>query len=198
MVRFSTGPHPIHFYSTPRETPFTVHSSPSMRSLWPLLSIPEYLENTNLFYQYLLGLSPKLHAPMTILAEAFQSGTMVVCSDGSFNPTQGTDTHGWVIASMTRVPLSTGAGPMCRNPTLSSACRSELSGLVAILFLVTKICAYHQIESGKITLYCDNKGAIYNIFHHTYTGISQYLYTDSDLVICCKILAHPSSHHCGG
>jgi hypothetical protein len=93
---------------------------------------------------------------------------------------------------MTRVPLSTGAGPMCRNPTLSSACRSELSGLVAILFLVTKICAYHQIESGKITLYCDNKGAINNIFHRTYTGISQYLYTDSDLVICCKILAHPS------
>jgi hypothetical protein len=77
---------------------------------------------------------------------------------------------------------------MCGNPETSSAYRSELSSLIAVLFLATKICTRHQIESGKTIIYCDNNGAITNVFHCTYTGISQYLHTDSDLLMAAREL----------
>jgi hypothetical protein len=71
---------------------------------------------------------------------------------------------------------------MCGNPTLSSPYRSELSGLAAILYLIQCICLHQSITSGNITLYCDNSGALCNVFRRRYKGITQFLHTDSDLV----------------
>ena len=70
----------------------------------------------------------------------------------------------------------------------TSSYRSELSGLVALLFLSTKICSFHNISSGGMTIYCDSKKALCNVFQTQYTGISPFLDPDFDLIIVAKNL----------
>jgi hypothetical protein len=71
---------------------------------------------------------------------------------------------------------------MCGNPTLSSPYRSELSGLIALLYLLKHICQHHNITAGKITIYCNNNSTLTNVFRCLYSGIGPFLYADSDLV----------------
>ncbi len=48
----------------------------------------------------------------------------------------------------------------------------------------------HEITTGKIKYYCDNKGVITNVFSTTVPGISPFLNTDYDLVLAAKTLLH--------
>jgi len=60
--------------------------------------------------------------------------------------------------------------------------RIELSGIVAALYLIYRVCQYYQITDGAMTLYCDNKGALKNAFQPIPAGITPYFKTDHDLI----------------
>lgn len=177
-----SGTDSLYFHSSPSSTPFpTLHVRP-VQTLWPLPHTPDFLLYTDPFFQYLLGPHQHLLYDSALLACELASSTLAACSDGSFNPITGFGTHGWVFASTNKTILMKGAGPMCGNPTLSSPYPSELSGLVALLYLLKRICQHHNITVDKITIYCNNNSTLTNVFRRLYSGIGQFLYADSDLV----------------
>lgn len=92
------------------------------------------------------------------------------------------------MASPTREIVLQGAGPMCGHPNTSSAYMEELSGLVATLYLVHRICSHHDIQQGQMTINCDNKGAIKNVFQKTYQGISPFILSEIDLITIAQAL----------
>jgi len=163
-----------------------VHTIPL--SLWDQSNTPIFLESSDAFYQYLLGPPQKLAFNKAQIAVAISAGTLLACSDGSFNPRSGTGSHGWVMATPNREVLLTGAGQMSGNPRISSQYRAELSSLVATLYLIHRICSHHGVEHGQCQLYCDNNGAIRNVFHCTFSGISQFTKSDYDLIQAAKHL----------
>ena len=182
-IESSPGPHPIHFSSTPSQVPFPTIIKEYI-SIWPS-TVPHYLVGTDLFYQYLLEPPMFFQFDEAIIADAARSGTLLTCSNGSFDPTTGLGSHGWVFA-ISRSLMLQGTGPMCGNRATSSAYRLELSGLVSLLFLLHRICEHHNVMSGKVSIFCNNKGAIRNVFHHQLLGISQFLHTDADLIMAAK------------
>jgi len=91
---------------------------------------------------------------------------LLTCSDGAYNPMTKTSSNGWVITSEIRHAISTGAGPDHSHPNLLSAYHSEVGGILAILYLVCRICHCHSTDSGKVTLFCDNKEALSKIFNN--------------------------------
>ena len=48
----------------------------------------------------------------------------------------------------------------------------------------------HEVTTGKVKYYCDNRGVIANVFSNTLPGISPFLNTDYDLVLVAKTLLH--------
>jgi hypothetical protein len=59
--------------------------------------------------------------------------------------------------------------------------RSELCGILSLLFIISHICHYYHITTVKINIYCDNKSALQHTFnkHH---GPPKFLSTDYDLI----------------
>jgi hypothetical protein len=79
-----------------------------MRSLWPLPSTPPYLVNTAPFFQYLLGPHRLFLSKTNPLAQAIKNGTLVACSDGSYDPLTGFGSHGWGFATLSEQILIEG------------------------------------------------------------------------------------------
>ena len=55
-------------------------------------------------------------------------GTLLLCSDGSYDPIRRNGSQGWVIAMTEGTILWEGAAPNDGHPQLSSAYPSELGG----------------------------------------------------------------------
>lgn len=120
-VTFSPGPHPIHFHSTSSNSVYPISStSPPGNSIWLSSKTPEYLEDTDPFYQHLLGPSEALDIDIELTAHHIQTSTLLACSDGSFNPICGEGSHGWVFSSSEKLLLLKGAGPVSSNLPISS------------------------------------------------------------------------------
>jgi hypothetical protein len=159
-VTFSPGPHPIHFYSTPSNSVYPISPpSPPGNPIWISSNTPEYLEDTDPFYQHLLGPSKALDIDIELTAHLIRSSTLLACSNGSFNPICGEGSHGWVISSSEKHLLLKGAGPVSGNPYTNSPYRAELSGIISLFCVLHKICNYSQFATGGATIYCDNKSA---------------------------------------
>jgi hypothetical protein len=83
---------------------------------------------------------------------------------------------------MPRKIIASGAGPVDGHPHLLSSFRAELSGILAAVYIISKISAYYKITIGKFHLFCDNKGALKMAFKPMEVGITPYLNSDHDLV----------------
>jgi len=120
-------------------------------NIWDLDPSVHVMTDSPGFFQCLIGLAPSFpdHVDLTI-AHGMEMEMLVTCSDGSHDPTQGTGSHGWILANDDRTVLLQGAGPVDGHPNLTSAYRPELSGLVAILYVLYRICLYHDIANGKV------------------------------------------------
>jgi hypothetical protein len=68
--------------------------------------------------------------------------------------------------------IAIGSGPSDGHPTLLSSYRSELGRILASLYVIYNICDHYNIQEGKATLYCDNKGAIQKSFRAPPQGIT--------------------------
>jgi hypothetical protein len=94
------------------------------------------------------------------VAHNLELETLVTCSDGSYFPESHTGSHGWVVATNDRKRLLKGAGPGDGHPALMSSYRSELGGLLAVLYTIYHICQHYQVQNGKMKYHCDNKGVL--------------------------------------
>jgi hypothetical protein len=132
-----------------------------MNSIWNFESNDHVFLDTPDFCQRLIGANPLINLRTSHdLATGIELETLVTYSDGSFNPDSGKGSLGWIVSTTDQKILAKGAGPVDGHPSLMSSYRSELDGLITILYTLYRICKYHQVTDGKIKYHCDNKGVI--------------------------------------
>lgn len=177
-----------HFHVHPGRYQLVEAEPKQAVDLWQHTFTPPALVDTPPFFQHLLS-TPISETACQELALELQEGTLIACSDGSHDPDNQIASHGVVFASsLLQQTLVSIAGPVDGHPKLVTSYRAELSGIIACLYLVYRICQYFQLNSGKILLYCDNKGALENSFRPIYPGVTPYLKTDHDLVEIIRTL----------
>jgi hypothetical protein len=106
----------------------------------------------------------------------------VTCSDGAYNPSS--------MCTRSGVELACGAGPTDSNPDFMSSYQAELSGILVSIYIIHRICNFFHTTSGRVTNYCDNKGAILKSFHKKLPSITPCLTTDYDLICLAQNLLH--------
>jgi len=84
--------------------------------------------------------------------------------------------------------ISTIAALVDGHPKLVTSYRTELSGIIASLYLIYRVCQFYDVEAGAIKLLCDNKGALTNAFKPIKAGITPYFRTDHDLIEIARAL----------
>jgi hypothetical protein len=175
------------FSIAPSSTPLHSTADHIETILWDPASVPGLLTDTPEFYQRLIGPLPALPEQLQLeLIHGLELETLAACSDGSV--ADGTGAHGWIFANDS-TPVLQGAGPDDRHPDHMTSYRSELGGLLAVLYLIYRVCSYYEIQTGKLLLYCDNKGALQNVFHSKgKPGITPFMDTDSELVEAARLL----------
>jgi hypothetical protein len=176
-----------HYFLLPSASPFPPSENEPPPATWDRTRIPPILANTPDFYQRLIGPAPDLSESIQLsLAHGMELETLMACSDGSV--TKGTGSHGWIFVSDTN-PTLQGAGPDDGHPDHMTSYRSELGGLLAVLYIIYRVCSAYDIQAGKVNYYCDNKGVIQNVFHPScQPSITSFLATDSDLVYTARSL----------
>jgi ribonuclease HI len=130
------------------------------------------------------------HFPLETVARDISDNKLLACSDGAFDSTQGTGTFGWVLATQDKQIRFRCAGPVNGHQSFTSAYRAELSGLLAVLYIIGRVCDYLQVTDGSLYLYCDNKSAIKNVFKNDYRSLTGCLATDYDIICQAKIILH--------
>ncbi|MFN9979514.1 MAG: hypothetical protein ACK53Y_06355, partial [bacterium] len=73
-MNFSSGPHPVHFTSVTSPLPFPPPTAPPLIYLWPRHMIPDYLNDTDPFYQHLLGPPDNLNVSTDEIGSLIVSG----------------------------------------------------------------------------------------------------------------------------
>jgi len=171
--------HSNDFFSVvSSETSFPAAKESASPNLWKHAEVPAVFNNTPLFYQHLLN-TPLSEAVCQEIAMEIKEEQLVTCSDGACDINTSKASHGSVYASnLLQQTIATASGPVDGNPSLVTSYRAELSGIVAVLYTIYRICEYYQVTSGTMTLYCDNKGA----FTPIRPGITLYFKTDHDLL----------------
>jgi glutaredoxin len=102
---------------------------------------------------------------------------------------EGAISAGAVFASsLLQQQISTIAGPVDGHPKLVTSFRAELSGIIASLYLIYRVCQFYDVEAGAIKLLCDNKWALTNAFKPIKAGITPYFHTDHDLIELARAL----------
>ena len=188
LYRDSRFPSFFHQVPSPTGIPPTTPPLPQ-ESIWNLPPTDHAFVDTPEFYQRLIGLTPPhTFAAGFDIATGLELETLVTCSDGSFDPDKKMGSHGWIISTTEKVMLAKGAGPTDGHPNRTSSYRAELGGLIAILYIIHRICSHYKVDSGRAKYFCDNKGVLKNVFTTSTPTISQFLNTDHDLVLIAQRL----------
>jgi ribonuclease HI len=171
-------------------TRFVDHAPQSPPDLWRHTTPPTALSDTPTFFQHLIS-TPPTDQECLDTAQEIQEKHLLACSDGACDSSRGISSYGTVFASgLLKQQISSVVGPVDGHPSLVTSYRAELSGIVATLYLVYRICLFYNIREGAMTLYCDNKGALANAFKTIKPGITPYFKTDHDLVELAQALIH--------
>jgi hypothetical protein len=111
--------------SIPSPTKFANPPPIKEHSLWTPAQTPAPLENTPVFYQWLIGRKP----PKILQCEAIEEELrLVACSDRAYDKGDGISSHGWVFASQSLKTIQAeGAGPTDGHPALLSSYRGLLA-----------------------------------------------------------------------
>jgi hypothetical protein len=143
------------------------------------------------YYKQLLDWDDECISPdLVTISDSLQEGTLVICSDGYFQPTAGKGSHGWVFSTLNGKILWKGAGPACGHSDLMSAYCAKLSGLISILYIINYVIYQQSIANGLATVYCDNTSALVEVFSKPYCSPNPYrqLQSDIDLITCSRYL----------
>jgi hypothetical protein len=79
------------------------------------------------------------------IAEEIAYNSLVTCSNGAHDPETGAGSHAWVIASAVRGTISSGSGPDDGHLDLMFSYLSELGGILALLYIIYRVCLYYKL-----------------------------------------------------
>jgi len=150
----------------------------------------EIFSNSSDYFHRLIG---PFELPTTealkILGTVLRSHSLLACSDGSFSRHAKKGSHAWIFATHDGIPLLQGAGPIDGHPLLLSPYRTELGGILALLYLLNVIVRCNELREGTVTLFCDNKTALENVFdENPKRGIYPMLAADYDFIVIARKL----------
>jgi hypothetical protein len=83
-------------------------------------------------------------------------GKAIAVSDGSYYEQEGLSGAAWIIASSNRTTFITATAIPPGTPSIQSAYRAELVGLLAVLQEILFLCIQHNLTTGTLTVDCDN------------------------------------------
>jgi len=160
---------------------------PITKAPYTLVAHGEFIDIIEAAHQFFRRLLGPLQIPEEVTLQAIgfhmQDNSLLLCSDGSYSPIEGTATQSWIFSDTDGFVLWSGAGPIDGHPEWLSSYRPEMGGMVALLFLVLSVTKHQEIYSGQATLYCDNQGALDNLFDEfPKRGIFPMLQRDYDLL----------------
>jgi hypothetical protein len=100
-------------------------------------------------------------------------------SDGSYFSTSGVGMAAWTIETQDETEYITGTSIVPGPPSIQSAYRSELTGILAILEKLRILCNNHDITAGQITIFCDGVSALTQSLSSNYISQSpNFLHSD--------------------
>jgi len=108
----------------------------------------------------------RTHTPQEchLLAAAIQNSTAIGLSDGSYMPRRypALASAAWILTDAAAATPSNFSGVCMVSgpPAVVNAYRAELQGIYALLVALETFCTHYRIESGGITIGCDNQGAL--------------------------------------
>ena len=97
---------------------------------------------------------------MTELCNSILQGTAHAVSDGSYFEHTETGAAAWVLTDSSYSIGSEGTSIVPGIGDIHSSFRSEMTGILAILQKLHDICNSNMLDTGHITLHCDNKTAL--------------------------------------
>jgi hypothetical protein len=178
----------ISIWSIPSVFPLAEQIPAEVSYLWSPNLIPPELTDTPTFYQRIISPTPPTALQCIELAITIQEEIELLgCSDSFYVEDTGSSYHGWIFASDISKTIAEGSGPGHGHPDLLSSYSLELCGLLAILYIVQRVCQYHRITSGTLRLYCDNKSALLKTVTTGPRGISPFFSADNDLIALIRL-----------
>ena len=118
-----------------------------------------------------------------VLSNEIRNHSLLACSDGSFSKYERRGSHAWIFADCEGISLLQGAGPIDGHPLLLTPYRTELGGILSLLYLVNVIVRSTDLREGTVTIFCDNQAALENIFSESpKRGIYPLLAADYDFL----------------
>jgi hypothetical protein len=106
------------------------------------------IAKTPIYFQKLIGPHPPTEEQCYEISQEIIQDDLVACSDGAYDQSTLSASHGWAKGSNTLEMLqATGASPVDAHPKYLSSFRAELIGIVAVLYLIRRICKHFTIEN---------------------------------------------------
>lgn len=136
------------------------------------------------FYLRLLSHVDISEANIQQIATHIIGNSLLVCSDGSYEKLSNQAYHGWAfgVDLQPLLVLGVSSGPVDGHHSSLSPFRAELSGIIAVLYLIQHITSIHNISQGTITFYCDSTSALRNVFQSSPAAFPSYKKADTDLI----------------
>jgi hypothetical protein len=143
------------------------------------------------FYQHLLQWSTDHLSPYTFcIASPLTGGVLHICADGAYIKEFQQGSHSWILSDSNQNILWKGVGPSTGHSAVMTSYRAELCGITSALFMLLWICNQEDVEYGSVTLYCDNEGALNQVFNKSrpFKNPYDFLSADIDLITCARDL----------
>jgi hypothetical protein len=103
---------------------------------------------------------PSLYSP---LLPDIQSGSVLVVSDGSYNPTTKLGTAAWILEGrLSNIQIS-GSVITPGSASEQSAYRSELAGILVAITVINALASFHNLKT-SLTLHCDCESGLKKVF----------------------------------
>ncbi len=144
-------PHSEEFTTSPGLPLLLPSPTTPQLTLWDTTIAPIW-SNTPMLYQWAIGPKPPTSSQCDDIAEAIQNEALMACSDWAYDRSLEVGSQGWVFRDKIEAILATGSGPRYGNPSMMSSYRTELTGIVAVLYIIYRICQDYNIDSGKAVL----------------------------------------------
>ena len=123
----------------------------------------------------------KMIGKISDLIDALATSRIITVSDGSYNPLTHVGTAAWIIVDDSFKPIVKGLAIVPGSKYVQSAFRSEAVGVLAVFEFLHSVCLRHSIQSGTVTVMCDNE----KVLHITKEWLTTKLtpnHTNSDII----------------
>ena len=118
------------------------------------------LKDPNLSYRHWLHVNETTHKDDQVLCNSILQGSAHAICDGSYFEHEKVGAAAWVLTDAEYQVVREGQTIVPGKGDIHSSFRSELTGILAILQKLQDVCQDHSLDSGQITIHCDNKSAL--------------------------------------